>query len=44
MVATVKRKMNVFLAPVFMATVQIFLNISFVTALQGTLGSTLRLK
>ena len=44
MVKTVKRKMNVFLTPVFMVTVQIILNISFVTVLQGTLGSTVRLK
>ena len=44
MVETVKRQMNVFLTHVFMATVQIILNISFVTVLQGTLGSTVKLK
>ena len=44
MVETVKIKINAFQTPVFMATVQIILNISFVTVLQGTLGSTVKLK
>ena len=44
MVATVKIKMNASLAPVSMAAIQIILNITVVTVLQGTLGSTVRLK
>ena len=44
MAKTVNRRMNVSLTLVSMATVQIILNIIVVTALQGTLGSTVRLK